>query len=224
MNKIKMFFMADKLPTDELLHSLYTSVRFKSEKINNLDEEFKIWNDGRSIYIIIDEDKIENIQPFFVFHDKTHNKEIKVKHISNKTYSFPDLKAGQVISITGTICYTMKHYSENKKAIEFCPINMNGKFKEGTKKNFLRYMEKNTGLDFSSSVDSVDDVRFERIFVDEKDIYENKINKKILMRNIILVQATLLVVHPEIAQSLFYKMIGKKKTYGFGNIMVETHE
>ena len=81
MNKLKLFFVANKIPSEETLHSLYTSVRFKNEKIANLDEDFKIWNDGRSIFIIMDNDKISNLQDFYSFIDSNKKNEIKIKII-----------------------------------------------------------------------------------------------------------------------------------------------
>lgn len=222
MNKIKLFFVANKIPSEETLHSLYTSVRFENEKIQNLNEDFKIWNDGRSIFIIMDNDKIENIKDIYSFIDNNKKDEIKIKLISQKPYNIPDLKVDDIVTITGTLCYTYKHHNQNK-TIESCPINMKGKFKDGTKQPFLKYLNEKTGLNFSQAVESKEDVRFERLFTDEKDIYSNNITKKVLVKNIILVQATLRVEDPEITKSLFYKMIGKKKSYGFGNMTIEKY-
>lgn len=223
MNKLKLFFVANKIPSEETLHSLYTSIRFKNEKIPNIDEDFKIWNDGRSIFIIMDNDKIQNIKNIYTFIDKVKQDEIKIKLISQINYKIPDLKIDDIVTISGTFCYTYKHHNENK-IIEVCPINMKGKFKDGTKQTFLKYLDKKTGLNFSQAVESKEDVRFERLFNDEKNIYSNNITKKVLIKNIILVQATLRVEDPEITKTLFYKMLGKKKSYGFGNMNVEKYE
>lgn len=220
MNKKKLLFVANKIPTEETLHSLYTSIRFEKEKISNVNEDFKIWNDGRSISIVMDNDKIHNIKEYYTFIDNKNGNAVEIKLISNRNYDIPDLKRDDIVNITGVICYTYKHYNENK-VIESCPINLNGKFKAGTKQSFLKYLEKNTGLNFCQAVDSKEDVRFERLFLDEKDIYSKNINKKVLLKNIILIQATLRVENPEITKTLFYKMIGKKKSYGFGGISIE---
>ena len=153
MNKLKLFFVANRIPSEETLHSLYTSVRFENEKIANLDEDFKIWNDGRSIFIIIDNDKIRNLQNFYSFIDNNNKTEIKIKLMSQKVYNIPEIKADDIVTITGTLCYTYKYYNQNK-TIESCPINMNGKFKEGTKQPFLKDLDRKTGLNFSKSVES----------------------------------------------------------------------
>lgn len=217
MNKIKLFFVSDKTVSEKTLHSLYTTIRFLNDKVSNLEEDFKIWNEGRSIFIIMDENKIENLKNEFAFRNK--GKDIKIKFVSKEKFILPSIKEDDIVTISGTLCYTYKYYNEDK-IVEVCPININGKFKEKTKKSFINYLEINTGLNFLQAVDSKEDVRFERLFIDEKEIYNNNINKKVLNKNIVLVQATLKVINPEKTKALFYKMIGKKKSYGFGNMSV----
>jgi len=221
MNKIKMTWLADKMPTPEILHNLYTSIRFAKEKKDNLNEEFKIWQDGRTIFIIMDEDKIENNASNFSFSN------IKIKFIRKIPLTQNHFMKGDIVSFSGVINYVYKHYKDEngmllKKPKESCPVNMEGKFKSGLKIPFLEYLENTTGLAFKNMAEDKERLRFERLFSDEKDIYQNNTNqKKIMIKNLILISGLLEVIDENKANALAYKMIGKKRSYGFGNMTVE---
>lgn len=222
MNKVKLMWIADKMPTPELLHCLYTSIRFIDVKIENIKEDFKIWNDGRSIFIIMDFDKIENKKDLFVF-GGTKVKLLKQVPFSSNTY----FKEGDIVDISGVISYAVKHFKNLNneilgKPVESCPINMEGKFKLGLKQKFLNYLEDQTGLKFTTMAEDKQRLRFERLFTDEKEIYNKRGNKKkVFFKNIILISGVLEVVDAQKVNSLSYKMIGKKKSYGFGGISIE---
>ncbi|WP_407579539.1 hypothetical protein [Citrobacter koseri] len=220
MNKVKMLFVADNAVSDELLHCLYTSVRFKDEKVANLEEEFKIWREGRMIHIIIDEDKIENDSDIFSFYDASTKRAVRVKLLKKSAYTAPDFEIGEVVDVSGVFSYSYKYRNDND-AVEVCPINLNGKFKPGSKQKFLNYIQHETGLNFIDAVDSKDDVRVERLFTDEQCIYNNNVSKKVLFRNVIMLRATVKVVDPEKVKALFTRMVGKRKSYGFGHLAVE---
>lgn len=220
MNKVKMTWLTDKMPTPEILHNLYTNIRFSKDKEDNLNEEFKIWQDGRTIFIIMDEDKIQNNASNFVF------KNIKIKLLRTVKFNPSDFIKGDVVSLSGVINYAYKHYKDEngvvlKKAKESCPVNMKGTFKSGLKISFLEYLESMTGLGFKNMTGDKERLRFERLFRDEKDIYQNVIGKKIMIKNLIRVSGLLEVIDENKANTLSYKMIGKKRSYGFGNITVE---
>ncbi|HCJ8469711.1 TPA: hypothetical protein NV714_003519 [Escherichia coli] len=221
MNKVKLMWIANKMPTPEILHSLYTSIRFLNVKVDNIREDFKIWNDGRSIFIIMDEDKIENKTNLFTFGD------IKIKLLKQVPLYVTSFQKGDIVDISGIISYAVKHFKGlNKeilgKPVESCPINMEGKFKPGLKQKFLNYLEEQTGLKFTEMAEDKQRLRFERLFTDEKEIYNKTGNrKKVFFKNIILISGVLEVIDAQKVNSLSYKMIGKKKSYGLGGISIE---
>lgn len=221
MNKVKMTWIADKIPTNENLHQLYTTVRDPIKKHLNLNEEFKIWNDGRKIHIIMDDNKITQISTYqFVTNNGTSV--INIKPLDKIDFIPPVYKKGDIVNLSGILSYSHKYYKEDNKFIEVCPINMEGKFKSGLKKGFIDYLEDKTGLLFSSMTEDTTRLRFERLFTDEKNIYEKKsLNRKVYYRNIVLIQGILEIVDPNKLSQLSYQMIGKKRSYGFGNFMVE---
>lgn len=222
MNKVTMIWMCDKIPNYEILHKLYTTIRSPEEKMLNVNEDFKIWNDGRKIYIIMDSDKIQGKRNYtFMSGDKSVN----IKHLSTNDFELPVYKKGQIIKLSAVLSYSHKHYKGENKFIESCPVNMDGKFKKDLKRPFINYLEKNTGLIFSSITEDTSRLRFERIFNDEKSIYEKlELNKKVYFKNIISLQAVLEIDDPVKVSELSYKMLGKKRSYGLGNFIVEIYE
>ena len=84
----------------------------------------------------------------------------------------------------------------------------------------MSYLTEKTGLDFINA-EKEGNISFERVVSDENEILNSKTNKKVLMRNIIAINGSMLkVINPQVVNSLSYKMIGKRKTYGFGNITI----
>jgi hypothetical protein len=238
MNKIIMHWVCNKVPNNLTLHSLYTSIRFINQKsdLSNQKEEFKIWKDGRNIFIILDESLIENKSNEFIFCHNTvicklinktnyHNHPHYLK-FKNKLQS----EIEPIFTLSGAFIYTYKYKKDNSKGfIETCPIDLKGEIKNyaGNNKNlFLDYLEKETGLAFNQYSKRTEKIRFERIFTDEKVLYEKindgkEIDKKILFKNIILVHATLPVINKNATDKLIVNSIGKKRNYGFGSFTLE---
>ena len=222
MNNFReLHFISNSTPKPETLHCLYTSIRFKHEKIPNLIESFKIFQDGRSIHVIMEENKIENLQNVFSFKDRSNDKEVLVKLIKNESLAVPEFNEGEVVNISGNLSYAFKHHQEGGKEILSCPIDMKGLFKKGTKESFLNFLARETGLSFTSEINSSENIRFERMFMDERKIYDNDIHKKLMFRNVISIFGELTVEDPNSVQSLFWKSIGKKRSYGFGSFSIE---
>lgn len=221
MSKVKMTWLTDKMPSPQILHNLYTSIRFAKEKENNLNEDFKIWHDGRTIFIIMDEDKIQNNASNFSFEG------IKIKLLRTVTFNPSNFIKGDIVSLNGVINYAYKHYKDEngvvlKKPKESCPVTMKGTLKSEMKISFLEYLENTTGLALKNMTEDKERLRFERLFIDEKDIYQQKVmTKKIMIKNLILISGLLEVIDENKANALAYKMIGKKRSYGFGNMTLE---
>ena len=224
MNKVKLTFVANKNISAETIHSLYTSVIFLNEKKENSEEEFKVFNNGRMATIIMNENLIENNQNNFTF--MNFDGEIKLKLLKKEPFvSDVTIKQEDVVSVFGLISHTQKFYtnedgSKRDNPVEYCVLNQLSQFKPKTKKQFLSYLTEKTGLDFISA-EKEGNVSFERVVSDENEIVNGKTNKKVLMRNIIAINGSMLkVINSQVANSLSYKMIGKRKTYGFGNITI----
>lgn len=238
MNKIIMHWVCNKIPNNLTLHSLYTSIRFLDKKIDlsKQKEEFKIWKDGRNIFIILDDNLIENVSPEFNFcHNtvvcKLINKTSFYNHahylkFKNKLQS----EIEPIFTLSGAFIYTYKYKKDNNLGfIEACPIDLKGDIKiyGGNNKNlFLDYLERETGLAFNQYAKRSEKVRFERVFTDEHVLYsginENKkIETKILFKNIILVHATLPSIDKVATEKLIYNSFGKKRNYGFGSFSLE---
>lgn len=223
MNKVKLMFVANQNVTNETLHALYTSIRFKNEKYET-EEDVKIWSEGRSVFIVIDQDKIENLveQFSFITFDK---KEIKLKLMRNQKLNLQNnFKSNEYVSLFGVLSHSRKHFLNNengKKEIEYCVLDVQSRFKKGTKKDFLNYLTRKTGLDFIEA-EKNKEVIFERIITDENEIYNKSLSKKVAIRNVIAVNANKIkIIDEEKANELFFKQIGKRKTYGLGNFTLE---
>lgn len=221
MSFVKMRFICNEQPNNITLHCLYTSVRFLEEKEQKEDELFQVWNDGRSVFIVMDESKIENHSKEFSFEVKDKNT-LKVKLIGIEPLKLEDFKVGDYVYIRGVFSYSYKHYNDktSKKYKESCPVNMKGSFKEGLKTSTFNYLEKTTGLDFNAEKNT-DKIRFERIFTDEHEINQNQITKKILIKNLITIDATLKIKNLESFEKILKGSIGKKKSYGFGKLFID---
>ncbi|MDI6977117.1 hypothetical protein [Serratia sp. Se-RSBMAAmG] len=217
-NFVKLTFVANSKVDNDTLHSLYTTLRFKEKKIENLQEDFKVWNEGRNIFIIMEKDKIENESMSFEFISK--NKEyIKIKKFSGQDLSVDGFQVGDFVKVSGFISYAQKIKQDNGKTIEICPLDFKGNIKN--KDKFIHYLNNSTGLDFSENIDSNDRVIINRLFVSDIGINNKDNESKVFMKNIIMINAIVKVIDVDLANSLFFRSIGKKRSYGMGNLFVE---
>lgn len=217
-NFVKLTFVANSKIDNDTLHSLYTTLRFKEKKIENLQEDFKVWSEGRNVFIIMEKDKIENESMSFEFISK--NKEsIKIKKFSEQDLSVDGFQVGDFVKVSGFISYAQKIKQDNGKTIEICPLDFKGNIKN--KDKFIHYLNNSTGLDFSENIDSNDRVIINRLLVSDIGV-DNKDNKsKVFMKNIIMINAIVKVIDVDLANSLVFRSIGKKRSYGMGNLCVE---
>jgi hypothetical protein len=220
MSKVKLVFVADSTVSDELLHCLYTTVRFKEEKIANINEDFKIFREGRMINIIMNEDKIENDDEMFSFYDVQTNRHVRVKLIKKSKYIGKEFQKDRFVEVSCVLSYATKQ-RVNDKAVFVCPVNFDGTLNKESKNIFVDYLERETGLDFKNAIGDKELIRFERLFTDEQHIINDSIRKKVLFRNVIMIRATLKVVDAEKVSALGSKMLGRRRSYGFGNFSVD---
>lgn len=217
-NFIKMMFVANMKIDNDTLHSLYTTIRFKKEKIDNLKETFKVWHEGRNIYIIIGKDKIENDGNLFEFISKNGDV-IKIKKFNEQDVTIPELSLGDFVNISGVISYANKQKAEDGNIVEICPVDFKGNIKNQEKLAY--YLTKNTGLDFEKNIDSKDRVLINRLFLEDLGLSNDDKKSKVFIKNLIMINAILQVKNVEIAKSIYVNSIGKKRSYGLGNLFLE---
>lgn len=217
-NFIKMMFVANMKIDNDTLHSLYTTIRFKKEKIDNLKETFKVWHEGRNIYIIIGKDKIENDGNLFEFFSKNGDV-IKIKKFNEQDVTIPELSLGDFVNISGVISYANKQKAEDGNIVEICPVDFKGNIKNQEKLAY--YLTKNTGLDFEKNIDSKDRVLINRLFLEDLGLSNDDKKSKVFIKNLIMINAIVQVKNVEIAKSIYVNSIGKKRSYGLGNLFLE---
>lgn len=217
-NFIKMMFVANMKIDNDTLHSLYTTIRFKKEKIDNLKETFKVWHEGRNIYIIIGKDKIENDGNLFEFISKNGDV-IKIKKFNEQDVTIPELSLGDFVNISGVISYANKQKAEDGNIVEICPVDFKGNIKNQEKLAY--YLTKNTGLDFEKNIDSKDRVLINRLFLEDLGLSNDDKKSKVFIKNLIMINAIVQVKNVEIAKSIYVNSIGKKRSYGLGNLFLE---
>lgn len=211
---IKLSFISNKVIDSYILHSLYTTIRFKENKISNLKEDFKVWKEGKNIFIILEENKIENKKELYEF-----NNGIKIKFLKKESISKTNFELGDWVRIEGIFSYAYKSTKDKNK--EICPIDFKGNFNNiKNKEQFCYYLTNKTGADFFKSIDSKDRVAIKRLFLEDIGLLERKNETKVLMKNLIMINAVVEVVDQEVVNFLNYSSIGKKRSYGLGNMSV----
>lgn len=217
-NFIKIMFVSNMKIDNDTLHSLYTTIRFKKEKISNLQEKFKIWNEGRNIYLIIEKEKIENDSSNFEFISK-NGEVIKIKKFNEQSIIFEDINIGDFVRVSGVISYANKEEMPDGKIRDVCPIDFKGNIKN--KNKLAYYLTKNTGLDFEKNIDSKDRVLINRLFLEDLGLSNNNEKSKVFIKNLIMINAILEVKDKDMVELLHVTSIGKKRSYGLGNLFVE---
>lgn len=215
---VKIMFIANMKIDNDTLHSLYTSVRFKEEKICNLQEKFKVWNDGRNIFIIIERNKVENDSNYFEFNSKS-GELIKIKKFNTESVKTEDLKVGDFVRVSGIISYSTKEKQPDGKVFELCPVDFKGNIKN--KDKFAYYLTKSTGLDFIKGINFNDRVSIERLFVSDLGFLNDDQKSKVFIKNLIMINAIVEISDAEKVNELYFNSVGKRKSYGLGNLLVE---
>lgn len=217
-NFTQIMFVSNMKIDNDTLHSLYTTIRFKEDKISNLKERFKVWNEGRNIYIIIEKEKIENTNTYFEFLSK-NGEIIKIKKFSEKDVNFENVNIGDFVKVSGIISYAYKEKMPDGKIVDICPIDFKGNIKN--KEKLAYYLTKNTGLDFEKDIEFKDRVLINRLFLEDIGLSNNDKKSKVFIKNLIMINAILPVKDEKIANLLNISSIGKKRSYGLGNLFIE---
>lgn len=214
-NFIKLNYISNKKIDHHILHSLYTSIRFKNEKILNLNEKFKVWMDGRNVFIVMEKIKIENLKKEFEF--KYQGEIIKLKLFREEDFVVENIKNDEYVRVSGIISYAYKERFDDITK-EICPVDFKGNIKNKSK--FAHYLTQKTGLDFESVIADKDRVMVSRLYWNDIGINDNE-NKKVMLKNMIMIDAIVNVLDENKLKDVLTSSIGKKRSYGMGNLIIE---
>lgn len=203
MTAIKHTFRAEHNPTNQELHCLWSTLTDKSHEQNH-DWDFKVEANNKLVSITTDKEiplkDIELRTNRFVY---LRSKEVRPTEFSN----------GQFVRLHGKIAYSVRGSVDGK---EYCPVDGYGRLKEEFGKKFLQYLSKATGVDFERAADS------EMLnFSFDSDIQSGK---KVWLNDIIIFDVTSSVFDAQKLNSLSYRAIGRRKSFGLGNVVVAESE
>lgn len=203
MTAIKHTFRAEHNPTNQELHCLWSTLTDKAHEQNH-DWEFKVEANNKLVSITSDKEipaqDVELESNRFVY---LRSKEVKAFEFEN----------GQFVRLQGTISYSVRGSADGK---DYCPVDGYGQLKEEFGKKFLQYLSKSTGVDFERAAES------EMLHFSFDS--EMQSGKKVWLNDIIIFDATSNVVDSQKLNSLSYCAIGRRKSFGLGNVVVAESE
>lgn len=204
------------IPNELMLHALFSSLtnnRLKTLKADMYRQpDFKIWDDEYKIFIVVDEKNHDlfgelHCQDFEFFHE---NQNIKLKFKSKSSFESCDIEKNAVVRFRGVLSYARK---EKNKHI--CPVKGEGFISMEEKQKFIEYFERTTGL-------TIKDCEVQQVSVQQLPSSKSKTNgKDVLLNNVFAIVGVSVVDNSEKANKLAVSSIGKKRSYGFGNVFVE---
>lgn len=181
--------------------------------------EYKVSFQDRLITILINEDdfKLDNLPTSVQFNhcgEKINGfLTVDSQYINKKTFNVNDY-----LTASGVICYTKKHTTDNKNK---SPINPLGQIINTEKNSIIQYLEEKTGLDISKQIDEKN-FRIKMIsyknFENRSPVYSKSNHQKISINNVFSFIISGYVKDADSVNSLEYRSIGKKRSYGLGNI------
>lgn len=214
-------------------HALFATITdnaLAKLKINAYSKplEYKVSYQDRTITILINDEDF-NVSKELV-------KEVKLKHrgreiigvlfSDNKFTPSWSFKKGDFVRLQGVLSYAKK-VKEGEKVIHQSPVTLKGNLFLENKEHTLKYLESKLGIDLSNQID-FRSLRFEFIsyksFEDGYDVYSKSNNQKISFHNVFSFDFDVYVVDEKIVNSLEYSSVGKKRSYGFGNVFVRAYK
>ena len=219
--------------TCHALFSTITSKKLENMKINchTKQPEYSVSYQDRVITIIINEEDFGIVfdQQYFENNNfetlvfQNEGKNIVGKLWKNENYqNKSNYELNDYVKARGFISYAI-NLSENLKKKNICPIKPNGTFVNGTRQKTLDYLEDRLGIDLRNEQINQRDFRFEMISYKHFEL-KNKIlsksNNQILsLHNVFSFEVEGFVKDLKI-NNLEISSIGKKRTYGLGNIEI----
>lgn len=221
-------FVCDKIPNVLTVHSVLSTIYNKRQE--NVDLPYKIWQMGKTIHLISDDPclKLDNMQfnHYATRNDKIPSK-INVKLLSVTNEPQNCFQNGNRVVVSGIMSYGT-HVGENSKLNltdndrrqkNISPVQLNGELNPTTKEIMKRYLEDRLGI--TVNLNYVDKATN---FIPMKDIicYQNgNVYRKIT--NVFALEIIGEVVDSGKTSNLSCCSIGRKRSYGLGNIMVKQY-
>ena len=200
MKYFKYTFLCQKIPTRLTMHSIVSHFIGKD---NIVDTYFKVEKNGKLITI---KTKFEYNGDFKIELQDRNGRKFICELKNKEEVTLKEYKSGEVVNIHGLVEYGVNITGSKGKR---CPF-FKGKFNSDDLRNkFKSNIERSLGV----KVDSMSRDNFSRL---ESEIASEKIQ----FNNIIEMDLNVIVVDTEIFNTLQYRSVFQKKTYGFGNLNI----
>lgn len=206
--------------TCHALFSHITNKKLETLNINAYSKSpvFKVFMEDRVITIILDTEDFEKLlKDSFEFSHKGKPLTL-VLWSDNEILKEQNLFENDYVNAQGVISYSTKINNKNR-----CPVKFDGTFNENMKQDTLKYLSEKTGIKLDSSVTDQRDFRFEAISYKHfktGNVHSKSNNNKLDFHNVFYFSIQGFIENPCKANMMKYTSIGKKRSFGFGNIDV----
>lgn len=203
------------VPNELMLHALFSSVTKNALRTLHSDmyrqPTYKIWDEGQRIFIVVDEsntDLFGNAE----YCDVTllHQGEVVlVKFIEKRPFTPSLVQHGARVNVMGVI-----NYARNIQGKHFCPIKNDRFVHAKDEHNFREYFQRQSGI-------VLNEVR--AMHVPHQKLPSPKSasnNNTIVFHTVFGLQGSGSVENADKATLLQVSSIGKKRSYGFGHMVV----
>ncbi|MBC7473937.1 MAG: hypothetical protein H7263_06565 [Candidatus Sericytochromatia bacterium] len=198
--------------------------------------EYRVFFQDRVITIIVNDEDINIVNDLPKSIEFNHQGKKLITILASDTpYEIKSsFNEGQFVTAKGVISYA-KNLSNpetvhNQKGVLIrkhkSPIMPNGEILKGEKQATLDYLEKKLGIDLRTQTGDRS-FRFEMLsyknFESKHSVYSKSNQKKLSLHNVFSFEIQGFIKNANTVNSLEFTSIGKKRSYGFGNIYIK-HE
>lgn len=188
--------------------------------------EYKISFLDRVITILINSNDFPNIIKPDVVSFNNEGKTLMGKFFSENnflpTYNFQE---NEFVFASGIISYAKNLNTKELGRKHSSPINPKGEIVLSEKLHTLTYLENKLGIELLSQANDRN-FRFEMLsykhFQGRNEVYSKTNNNKLSIHNVFSFELQGYVKNPKISNSLEYSSIGKRRSYGFGNVYLKS--
>lgn len=188
--------------------------------------EYKISFLDRVITILINSNDFPNIIKPDVVSFNNEGKTLMGNFFSENdflpTYNFQE---NEFVFASGIISYAKNLNTKEPGRKHSSPINPKGEIVFGEKHHTLTYLENKLGIELLSQANDRN-FRFEMLsykhFQGRNEVYSKTNNNKLSIHNVFSFELQGYVKKPKISNSLEFSSIGKRRSYGFGNVYLKS--
>lgn len=191
-------FRATRVPSDKEVHCLWAHLTDKQAT----GFDFRIQRSGRLVRIY---------SPEALRAVSVELSDITFQYLHSRDGERPAYAQGDLVRVHGELSYSVHDTSSGK---DFCPVDAIGQLRPRFGEVFLAYLAKHTGLNVESSDNAV--CRFSK---EDRSIPQDKVWLNDVIRFELMAQIT----DAAVFNSLAYRGIGRRKSYGLGNVFVSAH-